>query len=107
MMDNDTQQVEHYLDNLAAQQALASFPRLPFGQQIKRRNHGLLRAITARMRDREWAYKINWVKGHDGHTYNEIADEVAKEAAQTGNPNYHFDDFIDSHAPTFWVGAVI
>ena len=106
IMDNDVHQVEHYLDNLAAKLALASFTRLSFGQQIKRRNHGLLRAITARIKEREWAYNIHWVKGHDGYTYNEIADEVAKEAAEKGSTNSRFDRYIETHEPLYWVGAV-
>jgi ribonuclease HI len=30
---------------------------------------------------------INWVKGHSGHTENEICDKIAKEEAETLNVN--------------------
>jgi len=44
-------------------------------------NTDLILEIEALLRDREIIWE--WVKGHDGHTLNEMADTLASAAAET------------------------
>jgi len=37
------------------------------------------------MEQREWRVEISWIKAHAGHRGNEMADQLAKEAASNKN----------------------
>jgi ribonuclease HI len=57
-------------------------------------NADLIQATVARARARPGITKLKWVKGHNGHSRNEGADQCANEGACKADP-----DFIDIDVP--------
>ena len=55
----------------------------------KRKNHtnriGKIRIKVIEMEMQNWKIELNWIKAHAGHQGNELADQLAKEAATNGD----------------------
>jgi len=47
--------------------------------------HRTIRTKVIAMQQHEWRVEFSWIKAHAGHRGNEMADQLAKEAANTKN----------------------
>jgi hypothetical protein len=64
-------------------------------------NHGLLveeiRKKVATLESSGWQIRISWVKAHIGVHGNELAEKVAKEAAQSTDTRYEYTRTLKSY----------
>ena len=80
---NQQSETIHYLDNTGVIATLTGNNKKRTKRREYKTNYGqLLRATTylIQQKEQQWAYKMQWIKGHDGHTYNEMVDQLSKAA---------------------------
>ena len=83
-MDTDDKTVKVYTDSRIALESLK-----------KRKSHKHLiekiRRKVIELERQNWKIEFNWIKAHAGHQGNELADELAKEAATNSDITEFYD----------------
>ena len=105
----------HYLDNTGVIATLTGKNKKHTARKEYKNNYGqLLRAATylIQQKEEQWDYCMKWIKGHEGHTYNEIVDQLSKGAhdntyittiPQLTPKQINIDHFMTQMEPHFWV----
>ena len=112
---NQQSKTHHYLDNTGVIATLTGNNKKRTIRKEYKNNYGqLLRAATylLQQKEQQWDYNMKWIKGHEGLTYNEMVDQLAKAAhddtyittiPQITPKQVNIDHFMEQMEPHFWI----